>query len=53
MKPNATALTLHASYAWGLDLSGSAQGAGGVGGLLFACENREGTDNIIDENGDA
>jgi RHS repeat-associated protein len=35
MKPNATALTLHASYAWGLDLSGSAQGAGGVGGLLF------------------
>jgi RHS repeat-associated protein len=35
MIPNATALTLHASYAWGLDLSGSAQGAGGVGGLLF------------------
>ena len=24
------------SYAWGLDLSGSMQGAGGVGGLLFA-----------------
>jgi RHS repeat-associated protein len=48
MKPNATALTLHASYAWGLDLSGSAQGAGGVGGLLFAYEHREGTDNIID-----
>ncbi len=24
------------TYAWGLDLSGSAQGAGGVGGLLFA-----------------
>jgi RHS repeat-associated protein len=24
------------TYAWGLDLSGTAQGAGGVGGLLFA-----------------
>jgi YD repeat-containing protein len=23
------------SYAWGMDLSGSEQGAGGVGGLLF------------------
>ena len=29
-------LSLKASYAWGLDLSGSIQGAGGVGGLLFA-----------------
>ena len=27
--------TLHQSYAWGLDLSGSEQGAGGVGGYLF------------------
>jgi RHS repeat-associated protein len=26
------------SYAWGLDLSGSEQGAGGVGGLCFATE---------------
>ena len=26
--------TLHNSYVWGLDLSGSLQGAGGVGGLL-------------------
>lgn len=26
---------LKASYAWGLDLSGTAQGAGGVGGLVF------------------
>ena len=26
--------TLYRSYVWGLDLSGSAQGAGGVGGLL-------------------
>ena len=30
----ATAFTLHATYLWGLDLSGSMQGAGGVGGLL-------------------
>ena len=29
-------LSLKASYAWCLDLSGSIQGAGGVGGLLFA-----------------
>lgn len=27
---------LNSSYAWGLDLSGTLQGAGGVGGLLFA-----------------
>ena len=26
--------TLHSSYSWGLDLSGSLQGAGGVGGVL-------------------
>jgi len=31
-----TTLTLHATYVWGLDLSGSLQGAGGVGGLLAA-----------------
>lgn len=29
-------LNLRSSYVWGLDLSGSGQGAGGVGGLLFA-----------------
>jgi RHS repeat-associated protein len=29
-----TALTLEASHVWGIDLSGSMQGAGGVGGLL-------------------
>jgi RHS repeat-associated protein len=29
-------LGLSASYAWGLDLSGTREGAGGVGGLLFA-----------------
>ena len=26
------------SFVWGLDLSGSVQGAGGVGGLLFICD---------------
>jgi RHS repeat-associated protein len=30
------AFTLTRSFVWGLDLSGSFQGAGGVGGLLFA-----------------
>jgi len=34
---NAT-FNLHASYLWGLDLSGSMQGAGGVGGLLAVTE---------------
>ena len=29
-------MNLKSSYAWGLDLSGSQQGAGGVGGLLLA-----------------
>ena len=29
-----SSLTLHNSYVWGMDLSGSMQGAGGVGGLL-------------------
>jgi RHS repeat-associated protein len=31
---NATNNTLECSYLWGLDLSGSMQGAGGIGGLL-------------------
>ncbi len=29
-----SSFTLHSSYLWGLDLSGTMQGAGGVGGLL-------------------
>jgi RHS repeat-associated protein len=32
------------SYAWGLDLSGSVQGAGGVGGLLSVTHNAESGD---------
>jgi len=31
---HSSALTLQSSYLWGLDLSGTMQGAGGVGGLL-------------------
>ena len=30
-----SSFTLQTSFAWGSDLSGSIQGAGGVGGLLF------------------
>ncbi len=37
-------LSLKTSYAWGLDLSGSIQGAGGVGGLLFAVYNSPSTE---------
>lgn len=32
--PQVSSLSLQVSYLWGLDLSGSMQGAGGVGGLL-------------------
>jgi hypothetical protein len=33
-----SSFTLQTSFVWGSDLSGSAQGAGGVGGLLFICD---------------
>ena len=33
-----SSFNLHTSYLWGLDLSGSMQGAGGVGGLLAVTE---------------
>ncbi len=33
-EPLNSAITLQSSYVWGLDLGGTAQGAGGVGGLL-------------------
>jgi hypothetical protein len=36
MNPQSQVSNLKSSYAWGYDLSGSEQGAGGVGGLLFA-----------------
>ena len=35
---NATNNAVIQSYVWGSDLSGSLQGAGGVGGLLFVCD---------------
>ncbi len=35
LNPSTSTFNLNSSYAWGLDLSGSLQGAGGVGGLLF------------------
>ncbi len=36
-----SSLNLHTSYLWGSDLSGSMQGAGGVGGLLSVTKNQE------------
>jgi RHS repeat-associated protein len=36
---SAPALTLERTHVWGADLSGSLQGAGGVGGLLATCLN--------------
>ena len=35
LKPETSNLELVRSYAWGIDLSGTEQGAGGVGGLLL------------------
>jgi RHS repeat-associated protein len=40
---HASAQTLHKSYSWGLDLSRSLQGAGGVGGLLAITDHRSAT----------
>ncbi|NNJ86208.1 MAG: hypothetical protein HKP20_03465, partial [Akkermansiaceae bacterium] len=38
-----TGTTLKKTYTWGMDLSGSMQGAGGVGGLLRVTEHSEGS----------
>jgi RHS repeat-associated protein len=38
-------------YVWGLDLSGSMQGAGGIGGLLATIEDGEAYFNCFDANG--
>jgi len=40
---NSSGLTLKKTYLWGMDLSGSMQGAGGVGGLLMVTEDPGGT----------
>jgi len=39
------------SYAWGLDLSGSLQGAGGVGGLLMMNDHNSGTSHFYSADG--
>ena len=41
------ALTLERTHAWGTDLSGSAQGAGGVGGLLATYLHNAGADTGV------
>ena len=47
--------TITKTYAWGTDLSGSLQGAGGVGGLLAVCHEGEASDPVFyptyDSNG--
>ena len=43
--------TLHHSYTWGMDLSGSMQGAGGVGGLLSVNDTAASYYPIYDGNG--
>ncbi len=44
LSPNSSLLS---SFMWGLDLSGSMQGAGGVGGLLFTWNTELGTQNFV------
>ena len=39
------------AFTWGLDLSGSLQGAGGVGGLLFNRDTASGTTNYVAYDG--
>ncbi len=43
--------TLSKSYTWGLDLSGSMQGAGGVGGLLSITDHSEGNTHSVSYDG--
>jgi RHS repeat-associated protein len=44
---SATAFTLRRSYAWGLDVTGTPQGAGGVGGLLFTAHHQSGGSTAV------
>ena len=39
------------SFVWGTDLSGSMQGAGGVGGLLFVCDKQDAATNFVAYDG--
>ena len=41
----------HTSFNWGLDLSGSEQGAGGVGGLLMATSHGDSTTHFVAHDG--
>ncbi|MGJ8676388.1 MAG: RHS repeat domain-containing protein [Akkermansiaceae bacterium] len=43
--------TMQKSYTWGLDLSGSAQGAGGVGGLLSVRDHNSGINHSVTYDG--
>jgi RHS repeat-associated protein len=45
--------TLQRTYVWGVDLSGSLQGAGGVGGLLMAIEQLGGATGLYSYHYDA
>jgi len=49
--PATQARTLKTAYVWGLDLSGSLQGAGGVGGLLASTIAATGTTNYFGYDG--
>lgn len=48
LSPNSSLLS---SFTWGLDLSGSLQGAGGVGGLLFTRNTELGMQNFVAHDG--
>ena len=43
--------TVKKSYVWGLDLSGSLQGAGGIGGLVYATDGLVSHHYLYDANG--
>ena len=49
--PDGVGLTLERSATWGLDLSGSTQGAGGVAGLLWIADNSASCAAAYDGNG--
>jgi len=50
MKPGTSNLELLRSYAWGYDLSGTEQGAGGVGGLVLVKSRDAGSTTVNNSN---
>ena len=46
-----SSFTLHNLYVWGLDISGTEQGAGGIGGLLATFRNGDWYIPLADANG--